>query len=79
MSDFPEPPAFFELDGVIFTRVFEHIQNARGYAECDIDPEFGEIDCRVNGRRVSPRVYREFLGRTVDAQDVRWAPREIAP
>lgn len=58
--------------------VAEFIYAAGGCAECDIDPEFGEINCRVNGRRVSPRAYREFIGRASGARPA-GTPREIAP
>jgi len=36
----------------------------------DIDLQYGEINCRIDGKPVSPRVYRETLGDGSDAREL---------
>jgi hypothetical protein len=32
-------------------------------ATCEFDPAYGEVNCFVNGKSVSPKAYRQAIGR----------------
>lgn len=43
--------------------VSEFVHTPSGMASCDFDADYGEVNCKIDGRHVTPRRYREFIGR----------------